>query len=143
MRLKHSITKPPLLHTHWYCRLQKRIRENLRDASAGNDIEALEKAMEVFANNHLEDGGDYTEAEQRMEFLLLRKGASHITSGISSRATITQNISWNQGVGCQTPAQQETHSTNQDATNSAFIQFFLFRKRLLQQSLTHRLGTAI
>ncbi|XP_052796684.1 uncharacterized protein LOC128229072 isoform X2 [Mya arenaria] len=52
---------------------KKRIRENLRDATAGNDIEQLEKTMEVFVNNHLEDGGDYSEAETRMEFLLIRK----------------------------------------------------------------------
>lgn len=52
---------------------KKRIRENLRDASAGNDIEYLEKCMEVFQNNHLEDGGDYEEAERRLEYLLLKK----------------------------------------------------------------------
>jgi hypothetical protein len=30
--------------------------------------------MEIFDNNHMEDGGDYTEAEQRLDFLQVRKG---------------------------------------------------------------------
>jgi hypothetical protein len=30
--------------------------------------------METFDNNHMEDGGDYTEAEQRLDFLQVRKG---------------------------------------------------------------------
>ncbi|KAL4227964.1 hypothetical protein ACF0H5_013402 [Mactra antiquata] len=52
---------------------KKRIRENLRQAAAGNDIEELERNMEIFVNNRMEDGGDYTEAEDRLDFLLTRK----------------------------------------------------------------------
>ncbi|XP_060594843.1 uncharacterized protein LOC132749161 isoform X2 [Ruditapes philippinarum] len=52
---------------------KKRIRENLRHAAAGNDIDELQKCMEIFDNNHMEDGGDYTEAEQRLDFLQVRK----------------------------------------------------------------------
>lgn len=53
---------------------QKRIRENLREATRHGDIEELEKAMEIFVNNRLEDGGDYADAEDRLDFLLMRKG---------------------------------------------------------------------
>ncbi|KAH3840511.1 uncharacterized protein LOC127880251 [Dreissena polymorpha] len=52
---------------------KKRIRENLREATAGGEIEPLEKCMEIFVNNHLEDGGDFSDAQRRMEFLLIRK----------------------------------------------------------------------
>jgi len=48
---------------------------------------------------------------------------------MNSRATITQTISRNHGVGCHTPAQQEAHSTHQDATNSAFIKILFIKKK--------------
>ena len=53
---------------------QKRIRENLRETIKHGEIDDLEKSMEVFVNNKLEDGGDYSDAEERMEFLQMRKG---------------------------------------------------------------------
>ena len=48
----------------------------MRNASSGTDIEQLEKHMEVFVGNKLEDGGDYAEAEDRLQFLMIRKGNS-------------------------------------------------------------------
>ena len=30
--------------------------------------------MEIFVNNHMEDGGDLTEAHRRLDFLHTRKG---------------------------------------------------------------------
>ena len=54
--------------------LQKRLREKLQRATAGNDIDELEKAMDRFQRHNLEDCGDYTRAKDRMEFLKLRRG---------------------------------------------------------------------
>lgn len=52
---------------------KRRIRDKLRKATAGNDIEALEIAMEKFEKQHLDDCGDYTKAKERLQFLKLRK----------------------------------------------------------------------
>lgn len=52
---------------------KKRIRENLRQAATGSDIEELEHAIELFEKNKLEDNGDLEDAQERLEFLYLRK----------------------------------------------------------------------
>lgn len=59
----------PIYEPGW----KKRVRENLRNAAAGEDIDQLEKCMEIFVNNRLQDGGDLTEAKRRMDFLETRK----------------------------------------------------------------------
>ncbi|XP_052101137.1 uncharacterized protein LOC127735083 isoform X1 [Mytilus californianus] len=52
---------------------KKRIRENLRQAATGSDIEEIEHAIELFEKNKLEDNGDLEDAQERLEFLYLRK----------------------------------------------------------------------
>lgn len=58
----------------WFSLFQKRIRENLRQAATGSDIEEIEHAIELFEKNKLEDNGDLEDAQERLEFLYLRKG---------------------------------------------------------------------
>ena len=53
---------------------QKRLREQLRNATAGDEIDELETCMEKCINNRMEDGGDLTEAQRRLDFLHCRKG---------------------------------------------------------------------
>ncbi|KAK7491714.1 hypothetical protein BaRGS_00016970, partial [Batillaria attramentaria] len=52
---------------------KRRVREKLRVATAGHDIEELEKAIDRFERHHLEDCGDYTKAQERLQYLKLRK----------------------------------------------------------------------
>ncbi|XP_012938687.1 uncharacterized protein LOC101859861 [Aplysia californica] len=52
---------------------KKRIRTNLIEATRGSSIEELEKAMEKFRQNRLEDCGDLTKAQDRMDFLTLKR----------------------------------------------------------------------
>ncbi|XP_052700227.1 protein piccolo-like isoform X1 [Crassostrea angulata] len=51
----------------------KRIRQHLREAATGSDIEELEQAVLIFEKNKLEDNGDRTDALERLKFLYLRK----------------------------------------------------------------------
>lgn len=52
---------------------KKRIRQHLREAATGSDIEELEQAVLIFEKNKLEDNGDRTDALERLKFLYLRK----------------------------------------------------------------------
>nr|XP_022333450.1 proteoglycan 4-like isoform X4 [Crassostrea virginica] len=52
---------------------KKRIRQNLRQAATGSDIEELEQAIVLFEKNKLEDNGDHADATERLNFLYLRK----------------------------------------------------------------------
>ncbi|KAL3865580.1 hypothetical protein ACJMK2_042955 [Sinanodonta woodiana] len=75
---KNSTQKETIKEKGW----KKRIRERLRNASAGNDKEELEHLIETFENNKLVDGGDLTEAKEKMNYLLLRQ---HIRDAILRR----------------------------------------------------------
>jgi hypothetical protein len=46
----------------------------LRQAATGSDIEEIEHAIALFEKNKLEDNGDLEDAQERLEFLNLRKG---------------------------------------------------------------------
>jgi hypothetical protein len=46
----------------------------LRQAATGSDIEEIKHAIVLFEKNKLEDNGDLEDAQERLEFLNLRKG---------------------------------------------------------------------
>ncbi|XP_076465637.1 uncharacterized protein LOC143297271 [Babylonia areolata] len=52
---------------------KRKIREKLREATAGSDIEELEKAMDRFTRQKLDDCGDFSRALDRLEYLRLRR----------------------------------------------------------------------
>lgn len=52
---------------------KKRIRSHLVEVTSGKDIEEIEKAMLRFEKNHLEDCGDWTRANKRVEYLKIKK----------------------------------------------------------------------
>ncbi|KAK3607865.1 hypothetical protein CHS0354_038295 [Potamilus streckersoni] len=75
---KNSTQRETIKEKGW----KKRIRERLRNASAGNDKDELEHMIETFENNRLVDGGDLTEAKEKMNYLQLRQ---HIRDAILRR----------------------------------------------------------
>ncbi|XP_041375677.1 uncharacterized protein LOC121388427 [Gigantopelta aegis] len=52
---------------------KKRLREKLRTATAGHEIDVLEKTISQFERARLEDCGDYTKAQNRLRYLKLRR----------------------------------------------------------------------
>lgn len=52
---------------------KRKQRQKLQEATAGNDLDELEKAMDRFTKNRLEDCGDFSRALERHEFLRLRR----------------------------------------------------------------------
>ncbi|KAK7115656.1 uncharacterized protein [Littorina saxatilis] len=52
---------------------KRRVREKLKEATQGKDIDELDKAMDRFKRHKLDDCGDWTKAVDRMEMLTLRR----------------------------------------------------------------------
>ena len=56
---------------------QRKARLNLREATAGSDLEALEVAIEKFKKSKLsETDEDFLRAKRRLKYLKLKKGGS-------------------------------------------------------------------
>ncbi|KAJ8299859.1 hypothetical protein KUTeg_022606 [Tegillarca granosa] len=51
----------------------RRIRENLREATKGIDVDELQNCINAFEKNKLEDNGDLADAKDRLEYLTRRK----------------------------------------------------------------------
>ena len=54
--------------------LQKRIRGELQAATRGRDRDRLEKAIDKFTKNRMWDNDDLTQANNRLQFLTLKRG---------------------------------------------------------------------
>ncbi|GFO34301.1 kyphoscoliosis peptidase [Plakobranchus ocellatus] len=52
---------------------KKRIRNHLIEVTSGTDIDEIEKAMEKFEKNHMEDCGDWSRAYSRVEYLKMKR----------------------------------------------------------------------